>query len=136
MGLGRVDGPAVRDRDVGDASWRALAHLLRPRASAWLQLFLATPVVTWGAWPFFVRGWNSLLTRQFNMFTLIALGVGTAYLDSIVATVAPGVFPESFRGQMGEVGTYFESAAVIVTLVLFGQVLELRRPQSNVQRHP
>ncbi|HVU89575.1 MAG TPA: heavy metal translocating P-type ATPase [Pirellulales bacterium] len=103
-----------------------LAHLLSPRVSAWVQLILATPVVTWGAWPFFVRGWNSLLTRQFNMFTLISLGVGTAFLDSIVATVAPGVFPESFRGHMGEVGTYFESAAVIVTLVLFGQVLELR----------
>jgi Cu+-exporting ATPase len=103
-----------------------LAHLLNPRLSAWVQLILATPVVTWGAWPFFVRGWNSLRTRQFNMFTLIALGVGTAYIDSIVATVAPGIFPDSFRGHMGEVATYFESAAVIVTLVLFGQVLELR----------
>ncbi len=103
-----------------------LRRLLPPGVSAWLQLLLTTPVVLWGAWPFFVRGVNSLRTRQLNMFTLIALGVGTAYLESIVATLLPGVFPESFRGHMGEVPTYFESAAVIVTLVLFGQVLELR----------
>jgi Cu+-exporting ATPase len=103
-----------------------LSHWLAPQVSAWLQLLLTSPVVLWGAWPFFVRGWNSLLTRQFNMFTLIALGVGTAYLESIVATLAPGIFPKSFRGHLGEVPTYFESAAVIVTLVLVGQVLELR----------
>ncbi|MES1213725.1 MAG: copper-translocating P-type ATPase, partial [Singulisphaera sp.] len=103
-----------------------IGHLVPARLSAWIQLALATPVVLWGAWPFFVRGWNSLLSRQFNMFTLIALGVGAAYVDSIAATLAPGIFPESFRGHSGEVGTYFESAAVIVTLVLFGQVLELR----------
>jgi Cu+-exporting ATPase len=102
------------------------AHWLPGGASAWLQLALATPVVLWGGWPFFVRGWTSLVTRQLNMFTLIALGVGVAYLESIVATLAPDVFPESFRGHGGQVGTYFESAAVIITLVLFGQVLELR----------
>ncbi|MBI2824735.1 MAG: heavy metal translocating P-type ATPase [Planctomycetia bacterium] len=103
-----------------------LAHLLSARQSAWLQLALTTPVVLWCGWPFFVRGWSSLVTRRLNMFSLIALGVGTAYLESIAATLAPGLFPESFRGHGGQVATYFESAAVIVTLVLFGQVLELR----------
>ncbi len=103
-----------------------LHRVLPASASAWLQLLLTSPVVLWGAWPFFVRGWNSLRLRQLNMFTLIALGVGTAYGESVVATLLPGIFPESFRGHMGEIPTYFESAAVIVTLVLFGQVLELR----------
>jgi len=103
-----------------------LAHLLSPQASAWLQLVLATPVVLWGGWPFFVRGVRSLVTRQLNMFTLIALGTGTAYVESLAATLAPEWFPDSFRGHMGQVPTYFESAAVIITLVLFGQVLELR----------
>ena len=79
-----------------------LAHWLSPRVSAWVQLVLATPVVTWGAWPFFVRGGKSFLTRQFNMFTLIALGVGTAYLDSIVATVAPESFQTRFAGTWGK----------------------------------
>ena len=98
----------------------------RPEHRPGCNSLLATPVVLWGGWPFFVRGWTSLVTRQLNMFTLIALGVGVAFLESIVATLAPGVFPESFRGHGGQVGTYFESAAVIITLVLFGQVLELR----------
>ena len=91
----------------------------------WILLLSATPVVLWGGWPFFVRGWASVVSRHLNMFTLIALGVGAAYIYSVVATVAPGVFPESFR-MMGEVGVYFEAAAVIVVLVLLGQVLELR----------
>ncbi len=91
-----------------------------------LELVLATPVVLWGAWPFFVRGWLSVVTWNPNMFTLIGLGVGLAYLYSIVAALFPGLFPESFRGEGGEVGMYFEAAAVIVTLVLLGQVLELR----------
>ncbi|MBI5074516.1 MAG: heavy metal translocating P-type ATPase [Nitrospirae bacterium] len=92
----------------------------------WLELVLATPVVLWGAWPFFVRGWQSVITRNPNMFTLIGLGVGVAYLYSIVAVLFPGLFPKSFRGESGQVGMYFEAAAVIVTLVLLGQVMELR----------
>jgi Cu+-exporting ATPase len=92
----------------------------------WLELILATPVVLWGGWPFFVRGWKSIVTWNPNMFTLIGLGVGVAYGYSIVATLVPDVFPSSFRMKGGEVGTYFEAAAVITTLVLLGQVLELR----------
>ncbi len=92
----------------------------------WLELFLATPVVLWGGWPFFVRGWQSVITRQPNMFTLIGLGTGVAYGYSIVAVFLPDIFPASFRGMGGKVGTYFEAAAVIVTLVLLGQVLELK----------
>jgi Cu+-exporting ATPase len=91
----------------------------------WILLAFATPVVLWGGWPFFVRGWASVVNRHLNMFTLIALGVGAAYAYSVVATLAPGLFPDSFR-MMGEVAVYFEPAAVIVVLVLLGQVLELR----------
>ena len=101
-------------------------HFLSPEIMKWLELILATPVVLWGAWPFFVRGWQSVVTWNPNMFTLIGLGVGVAYLYSIVAALFPGLFPKSFRGESGEVGMYFEAAAVIVTLVLLGQVLELR----------
>ena len=92
----------------------------------WAELLLATPVVLWGGWPFFVRGWQSIVNRSLNMFTLIALGVGVAYVYSVVAVVFPGMFPASFRSEMGQVSVYFEAAAVIVTLVLLGQVLELR----------
>ncbi|HXD16290.1 MAG TPA: heavy metal translocating P-type ATPase [Vicinamibacterales bacterium] len=92
----------------------------------WVELGLATPVVLWGGWPFFVRGWQSLVNRSLNMFTLIALGVGVAYTYSVVATLAPGIFPAAFRDESGGVAVYFEAAAVIVTLVLLGQVLELR----------
>lgn len=92
----------------------------------WLQLALATPVVLWGGWPFFQRGWASLVNRHLNMFTLIALGTGTAYLYSVVATVAPGIFPQTFQTHGGIVEVYFETSAIIVTLVLLGQVLELR----------
>ena len=91
----------------------------------WILLALATPVVLWGGWPFFVRGWASVVNRHLNMFTLIALGVGTAYVYSVIATLAPDLFPDSFR-MMGQVAVYFEPAAVIVALVLLGQVLELR----------
>ncbi len=104
---------------------RPLEGLASGRA-AWLQLVLSTPVVLWGGWPFFLRGWASVRTRNLNMFTLIALGTGAAYLYSSLATVAPGIFPASFRLESGEVAVYFEAAAVIVTLVLVGQVLELR----------
>src|SRR5882672_2528300 len=92
----------------------------------WLQLVFATPVVLWGGWPFFVRGSQSLINRSLNMFTLIALGVGVAYVYSVVATLAPAIFPPAFRDESGRVGVYFEAAAVIVTLVLLGQVMELR----------
>jgi Cu+-exporting ATPase len=92
----------------------------------WLELILATPVVLWGGWPFFVRGWKSIVTWNPNMFTLIGLGVSVAYGYSIVAALFPQAFPFSFRGTSGEVSTYFEAAAVITTLVLLGQVLELR----------
>ena len=104
----------------------ALEHSVRGPGWAWLQLALATPVVVWGGWPFFERGGRSLVTRHLNMFTLIALGTGAAYLFSVAATVAPGLFPASFRGHGGALALYFEPAAVIVTLVLLGQVLELR----------
>ncbi|HEX2500981.1 MAG TPA: heavy metal translocating P-type ATPase [Methylomirabilota bacterium] len=97
-----------------------------PRLLAWLQLVLATPVVLWGGWPFFQRAWASLRNRSPNMFTLIGLGTGTAYGYSVIATFAPGLFPAAVRGHAGEVGVYFEVAAVITVLVLLGQVLELR----------
>jgi Cu+-exporting ATPase len=105
---------------------RPLESLVAMRTIAWIQLVLATPVVLWGGLPFFVRAWRSVRLRAPNMFTLIGLGVAVAYAYSVVATVAPRLFPPSFRGHGGEVGVYFEAAAVIVTLVLLGQVLELR----------
>ncbi|MDQ0347403.1 heavy metal translocating P-type ATPase [Ancylobacter vacuolatus] len=104
----------------------ALHHLVPPVTSAWIQLALATPVVLWAGWPFFVRGAQSVATRNLNMFTLIALGTGVAYLYSLIAVLAPGLFPPAFRGADGAVAVYFESAAVITVLVLLGQVLELR----------
>src|SRR5919198_331400 len=91
-----------------------------------LQFLFATPVVLWAGWPFFVRGWQSLVTRNLNMFTLIAMGTGVAWLYSVIATVIPGLFPPAFRGADGAVAVYFEAAAVITVLVLLGQVLELR----------
>ena len=103
-----------------------LQHAVSPRALVWLQLLLATPVVIWGGAPFFARGWASIVNRSPNMFTLIALGTGTAYGYSVVATLAPGLFPPDMRGHGGQVGVYFEVAAVITVLVLLGQVLELR----------
>jgi len=99
--------------------------------SNWIQLVFATPVVIWAGWPFFVRGWQSLLTRNLNMFTLIAMGTGVAYVYSVVATVAPQVFPPTFRGHGGAVAAYFEAAAVITVLVLLGQVLELRAREAT-----
>ena len=95
------------------------------RAIGWIELALATPVVLWGGWPFCERGWASLVNRSLNMFTLIALGTGTAYVYSVIAVLFPGIFPESFR-SMGQVPVYFEAAATITALVLLGQVLELR----------
>ncbi len=96
------------------------------RSLGWLQALLASPVVLWGGWPFFQRGWASIVNRSLNMFTLIAIGTGAAYLDSLVAVIVPGIFPASFRDASGAVPVYFEAAATITTLVLLGQVLELR----------
>ncbi len=101
-------------------------HAIPTRVLAGLQLVLATPVVLWAGWPFFDRGWASVVNRSPNMFTLIALGTGTAYAYSVAATLAPGLFPASFRTHGDQVGLYFEVAAVITVLVLLGQVLELR----------
>jgi Cu+-exporting ATPase len=101
-------------------------HLLESQTSNWLSFVLATPVVLWAGWPFFERGWRSLASRNLNMFTLIAMGTGVAYVYSVVATLAPQVFPDAFRDHHGAVAVYFEAAAVITVLVLLGQVLELR----------
>ncbi|UPK35751.1 heavy metal translocating P-type ATPase [Bradyrhizobium sp. 186] len=97
-----------------------------PALSNWIQLVFATPVVLWAGWPFFVRGWQSLVTRNLNMFTLIAMGTGVAYVYSLIGTLAPQIFPATFRSHEGAVAVYFEAAAVITVLVLLGQVLELR----------
>lgn len=145
------DGPSAELRDMTRRLWigvvlsvpvvvlemgshliSAIGDLVPPQTSNWIQLVLATPVVLWCGWPFFVRGWASVRTRSLNMFTLIAMGTGVAWLYSVVATVAPGIFPASFREDMGDgmasgaVDVYFEAAAVITVLVLVGQVLELR----------
>jgi Cu+-exporting ATPase len=106
----------------GDPIGRLMPH----GARNFVELGFATPVVLWGGLPFFVRAWQSIVNRSLNMFTLIGLGVGVAYAYSVVATIAPGLFPPSFRNEMGEVGVYYEAAAIIVTLVLLGQVLELK----------
>ena len=103
-----------------------LTMLLNRQASNWVQFALATPVVLWAGWPFFVRGWVSLRTMKLNMFTLIAMGTGVAWIFSVIAVLAPGIFPLAFRQMDGAVPVYFEAAAVITVLVLLGQVLELR----------
>jgi len=103
-----------------------LGQFASPAVLACLELLLASPVVLWGGWPFFVRGWRSVVTWNLNMYTLIALGVAVAYAFSLVAHLFPGLFPASFRNQAGEVGVYFEAAAVITTLVLLGEVLQLQ----------
>jgi Cu+-exporting ATPase len=108
-----------------------LGHHVSQSTSNWIQMIPATPVVLWAGWPFFVRGWQSLLTRNLNMFTLIAMGTGVAWAYSIVATLTPEIFPEAFRADGGAVAVYFEAAAVITVLVLLGQVLELRAREST-----
>jgi Cu+-exporting ATPase len=113
--LGIAMGEMLPGIHLGHAAWLP-----------WAELMLATPVVLWGGWPFFERGWASIVNRSTNMFTLIAMGTGVAYLFSLAATVAPGIFPLSIRGMNGMPPVYFEAAAAIVTLVLLGQVLELR----------
>jgi len=103
-----------------------LERLVSHEVSMWMELLLTTPVVLWAGWPFFQRGWRSVATWNLNMFTLIAIGVGAAYAYSVAAILAPGVFPDAIRDASGRIGVYFETAAVIVVLVLLGQVLELR----------
>ena len=138
------DGPSEELRDMTRRFWIGLAltlpvfvlemgghligldHIMAPQSSNWIQLALATPVVLWCGWPFFVRGWKSVLSRNLNMFTLIAIGTGVSLLYSLVATLAPQVFPAAFQQADGSVAVYFEAAAVIVVLVLLGQILELR----------
>ena len=112
--------------EMGGHLLPALHRLVAPSQSIMIQLALSTPVVLWAGWPFFQRAWTSLKTRQLNMFTLIAMGTGTAWSFSMVAALAPGIFPASFRDGDGMVAVYFEAAAVITVLVLLGQVLELR----------
>ncbi|RDI57168.1 heavy metal translocating P-type ATPase [Microvirga subterranea] len=108
-----------------------LSHYVGQQTSNWIQMLLATPVVLWAGWPFFVRAWQSLVNRSLNMFTLIAMGTGVAWVYSMVATLAPDVFPSAFRGHDGSVAVYFEAAAVITVLVLLGQVLELRARETT-----
>jgi len=105
-------------------------HWVEPTLSNWVQLVFSTPVVLWAGWPFFVRGWQSLVTRNLNMFTLIGMGTGVAYVYSVVATLAPGIFPPEFR-MHGSPATYFEAASMITVLVLVGQVLELRAREAT-----
>lgn len=100
-------------------------EFLGERTTLWAELVLGTPVILWAGWPFFVRGWNSVVSRNLNMFTLIGMGVGAAYSFSVVAVLAPGIFPAGFRDAEGNVGVYFEAGAVIVVLVLLGQLMEL-----------
>ena len=104
---------------------------VEPTPSNYVQFAFATPVVLWAGWPFFVRGWQSLATRNLNMFTLIAMGTGVAYVYSLAATFVPGIFPEAFRGHGGAPAVYFEAASVITVLVLMGQVLELRAREAT-----
>ncbi|WP_293802581.1 heavy metal translocating P-type ATPase [uncultured Bosea sp.] len=108
-----------------------LGHYVGQQTSNWIQMLLATPVVLWAGRPFFERGWQSLVSRNLNMFTLIAMGTGVAWVYSMAATLAPGIFPAAFRGHDGSVAVYFEAASVITVLVLLGQVLELRAREST-----
>jgi Cu+-exporting ATPase len=123
--IGIALGIPVVALDMG-GHFAALGNIVHPGTADWVQLVFATPVVLWAGWPFFQRGWASLVSRHLNMFTLIALGTGAAWLYSLVATVAPALFPEAYRMMDGSVAVYFEAATVITVLVLLGQVLELR----------
>jgi P-type Cu+ transporter len=123
--IGAVLSLPVLVLEMGGHLFR-IGHMLAPQVSNWIQLVLATPVVLWAGWPFFERGWRSIVRRRLNMFTLIAIGTGAAWLYSVLATATPGIFPDAFRMADGSVAVYFEAAAVIVVLVLLGQVLELR----------
>ncbi|HEY5776032.1 MAG TPA: heavy metal translocating P-type ATPase, partial [Xanthomonadales bacterium] len=117
---------------MGSELWPGVAaEIIQPRYRQWIELLLATPVVWWCGWPFFVRGWQSVKTWNLNMFTLIGLGIGVAWTYSIVGVVLPGIFPGTIRNEMGVIPVYFEAAAVITVLVLLGQVLELRARSST-----
>ncbi len=111
----------------------SVAGFIQSRPGQWIQLLLSTPVVLWAGWPFFVRGWQSIVNKSLNMFTLIAIGVGLAYIYSLVGVFFPNLFPPSYRNEHGTVGVYFEAAAVITVLVLLGQVLELRARSQTSQ---
>ena len=146
MGVVREEGPSPELRDMTRRFWIsgalavpvlvlemgghipgiALDRMVPAGVSVWIQFALATPVTLWGGWVFFQRGWASVRTRILNMFTLIAMGTGVAYVYSVVAAVLPGIFPAAFVGPGGTVPVYFEAASVIIVLVLLGQVLELR----------
>ena len=131
LGSSVLGGPnsnpaGLRAGDGGHIPGLGLHHLVAAHTSIWIQFALSTPVVLWAGWPFFERAWASVVNRSLNMFSLIALGTGVAYLYSLFATCVPGVFPSGFRGMGGTVPVYFEAAAVITVLVLLGQVLELR----------
>ena len=119
---------------VADMVPHWLPEFLPMQTVQWLEFLLTTPVVLWGGWPFLVRGWQSLQTRNLNMFTLIALGVSVAWIYSVVALLFPELFPLSMRHEDGTVPVYFEAAAVITTLVLLGQVLELRARSQRIPR--
>ncbi len=117
---------------MGSELWPGVAaEIIQPRNRQWIELLLATPVVWWCGWPFFVRGWQSVKTWNLNMFTLIGLGIGVAWTYSIVGVVLPGIFPGTIRNEMGVIPVYFEAASVITVLVLLGQVLELRARSST-----
>ena len=103
-----------------------LENFVSPKSSIWWQFIIATPITLWGGWPFFQRGWKSIITRQLNMFTLIALGTGAAYAYSVVAMLIPDVFPDSFRGASGSLNVYFEAAVIIIALINFGSALEMK----------
>ena len=119
-------GPALLVMILAMADMIPARQIFNGPVKNWIQLLLATPVVLWGGWPFFERAWNSIVHRAPNMFTLIGIGTGAAYLYSVLATIAPGLLPASFHAHDGSVPVYFEAAAVITVLVLLGQVLELR----------
>src|SRR3546814_9550078 len=118
--------------EMGGHIFPAVHHIVPMSVSIWIQFALAMPVVLWAGWPFFERGWASVQTRNLNMFTLIAMGTGVAWGYSVVATLAPQVFPPAFRNADGMVAVYFEAAAVITVLVLLGQVLELQIGRAHV----
>jgi len=124
--IGLVLALPVLVLEMGGHLFPSLHDVVPPKTSIWVQFVLATPVVLWAGWPFFVRGWISLRTKKLNMFTLIAMGTGVAWIYSVVATLAPDMFPDAFKSMAGTVDVYFEAAAVITVLVLLGQVLELR----------
>jgi Cu+-exporting ATPase len=121
-----LTAPLIFIAMTADMLWRGS---ISPAAQSWMEMALATPVVLWGGWPFFRLGWASIRNRSLNMFTLIAMGTGTAYLYSVVAVLFPSAFPAQFRGAGGSISVYFEAAAAVTTLVLLGQVLELRARQ-------